>query len=195
MDLLAGEDQPVDVFGCTAYFTGVTRHALARAGHRLFLKPAPLRAAVPGGFTLDDFAVNTAGNTVSCPAGHTADLAQPRGRHNQRAASYSDLCTGCPLRARCTKAKAGRAAAPQVRAFGADPVVLGRTGCPPTASASSPIHVTVVVSGVGPVLDLLQAALDGPGHLVEVDGRGIPLKVITVVAETEGGHRVTSCGQ
>ncbi|MFD8030646.1 transposase [Streptomyces sp. NPDC059717] len=29
-------------------------------------------------------------------------------RHDQRTASFKDLCTGCLLRERCTKAKAGR---------------------------------------------------------------------------------------
>ncbi|WP_327435318.1 IS1182 family transposase [Streptomyces sp. NBC_01236] len=78
LDLLAEESEPVDAFGDTAYSTGDARQALDRAGHRLFLKPAPLRPAVPGG------------------------------QHHQRKASFGDLCTGCHLREQCTKAKAGR---------------------------------------------------------------------------------------
>ncbi|MEE1667913.1 IS1182 family transposase [Streptomyces sp. WAC07094] len=108
VDLLAEEDGPVDAFGDTAYSTGEARQALEAAGHRLFFKPAPLRPAVPGGFTLDDFRIDTAAATVSCPAGHTVPLSDPGGQNNQRKAAFGNLCTGCPLRERCTKAKAGR---------------------------------------------------------------------------------------
>lgn len=108
LDLLAEEDQPVDAFGDTAYSTGDARQRLEAAGHRLFLKPAPLRAAVPGGFTLDDFAIDTTAATVTCPQGHTVALSDPGGQHHQRRAAFKDLCTRCPLSEKCTKAKAGR---------------------------------------------------------------------------------------
>jgi hypothetical protein len=108
IDLLADEDAPVDAFGDTAYSSGDARHTLEQQGHRLFLKPAPLRPAVPGGFTLDDFAIDTTAGTVTCPAGHTVALSAPGGQHHQRKATFGNLCTGCPLRGRCTKAKAGR---------------------------------------------------------------------------------------
>uniref|UniRef100_UPI00131EFDCD transposase n=1 Tax=Streptomyces rishiriensis TaxID=68264 RepID=UPI00131EFDCD len=108
LELLAEEDTPVDAFGDTAYSTGDARQALDRAGHRLFLKPAPLRPAVPGGFTLDDFAIDTTTATVTCPAGHTVALSDPGGQHHQRKASFGDSCAGCHLRERCTKARAGR---------------------------------------------------------------------------------------
>jgi transposase len=108
LELLADEATAVDAFGDTAYSTGDARQALDRAGHRLFLKPAPLRPAVPGGFTLDDFRLDTTAAIVTCPAGHTVALSDPGGQHHQRKASFGHLCTGCPLRERCTKAKAGR---------------------------------------------------------------------------------------
>ncbi|MDT0470203.1 MULTISPECIES: IS1182 family transposase [Streptomyces] len=108
VDLLAEEDGPVDAFGDTAYSTGEARQTLEAAGHRLFFKPAPLRPAVPAGFTLDDFRIDTAAATVTCPAGHTVPLSDPGGQHNQRKAAFGNLCTACPLRERCTKAKAGR---------------------------------------------------------------------------------------
>ncbi|MGW7315760.1 transposase [Streptomyces sp. NPDC054865] len=44
----------------------------------------------------------------SCPQGHTVPLSDPGGQHHQRRATFKDLCTGCPLRERCTKATAGR---------------------------------------------------------------------------------------
>ncbi|MFJ6212299.1 IS1182 family transposase [Streptomyces sp. NPDC092296] len=108
LELLADEDEPVDASGDTAYSTGDARQALEEAGQQLFFKPAPLRPAVPGGFTLDDFAIDTTAATVTRPAGHTVPLADPGGQHNQRKATFGNLCTGCALRERCTKAKAGR---------------------------------------------------------------------------------------
>jgi len=108
LDLLADEDTPLDIFGDTAYSTGDARHTLDQAGHRLFLKPAPVRTAVPGGFTLDDFAIDTTTGTVTCPNGHTVALACPGGQRHQRIAAFKSLCTGCPLRERCTKARTGR---------------------------------------------------------------------------------------
>ncbi|MFE7113188.1 IS1182 family transposase [Streptomyces sp. NPDC057575] len=108
LDLLADEHEPVDAFGDTAYSTGDARQTLEEAGHRLFFKPAPLRPAVPGGLTLDDFAIDTAAATVTCPAGHTVPLSDPGGQHHQRTAAFKSLCASCPLRERCTKAKAGR---------------------------------------------------------------------------------------
>ncbi|HEX5568955.1 MAG TPA: IS1182 family transposase [Streptomyces sp.] len=107
--LLAGEDQALDVLGDTAYSTAESRGALAAAGHRLFLKPAPLRPVVPGGFTLDDFAVDTAGNTVTCPRGMTTELGPPSGMHRQRKAVFGiDRCAGCMLREKCTRARGHR---------------------------------------------------------------------------------------
>ena len=35
------------------------------------IKPIPLRAPVPGGFTSDDFTIDFDARTVTCPAGHT----------------------------------------------------------------------------------------------------------------------------
>ncbi|MFC6084467.1 IS1182 family transposase [Sphaerisporangium aureirubrum] len=108
LPLLAREDDPVEVFADSAYSAAVTRQALQQAGHRLFVKPAPLKTAVPGGFSLDDFLIDTAAGTVTCPAGHQVPLAAPAGRYQQRKALFTGQCTGCPLRPRCTTAKSGR---------------------------------------------------------------------------------------
>jgi hypothetical protein len=91
-----------------AYSTGDARRLLQRAGHRLFLKSAPLKSAVAGAFSLDDFAIDATGTTVTCPAGHTTALSQPSGRHLRRKALFTDQCTGCLLREECTTAKVGR---------------------------------------------------------------------------------------
>ncbi|WP_084315930.1 IS1182 family transposase [Actinospica robiniae] len=108
LDLINEDDQAtgLDLYGDTAYSSGSASAALLERGHRLFLKPAPLTTAVPGGFSLDDFAIDTTGQ-VTCPAGHTIPLTPPSGIHHQRKAVF-DQCPTCPLREQCTKAKAGR---------------------------------------------------------------------------------------
>ncbi|MEW1914848.1 transposase [Kitasatospora sp. NPDC085895] len=45
---------------------------------------------------------------MTCPAGYTAVLSEPSGRHLQRKALFTEQCTGCPVRERCTTARAGR---------------------------------------------------------------------------------------
>jgi hypothetical protein len=99
-DIAAGQD--LEILGDTAYGTGEARAALAEAGHTAIIKPAPLRPAVPGGFTIDDFTVDEQAGTVTCPNGLTRRLSA------KRTATFGVGCRGCPLRARCTTAKDGR---------------------------------------------------------------------------------------
>jgi transposase len=106
--LLAGETGPRTVLGDCAYGGGEARAQLTASGHTPIVKPAPLRPAVPGGFTLDDFAVDTRAGTATCPAGHTVPLTAPGGHHQQRKAYFGTRCDLCPLRGRCTKAKTGK---------------------------------------------------------------------------------------
>ena len=107
-DLLADEDGPLQILADAAYAAAELRATLTAAGHRLLINPPALKPAVPGGFTLDDFAIDTAAGTVTCPAGHTVPLAAPAGRYQQRRATFTGLCAACPLRDRCTTAKTGR---------------------------------------------------------------------------------------
>jgi IS5 family transposase len=102
LDLLAGEGGPVEVLGDTAYGSGKTRADLAAAGHAAIIKPIPLPSAVPGGFGRDDFIVDYEHNTVTCPAGNTVGLTPTL------TATFGARCRGCPLAARCTKAKRGK---------------------------------------------------------------------------------------
>ncbi|GAA0978235.1 hypothetical protein GCM10009551_016110 [Nocardiopsis tropica] len=106
-DLLAEEAEPVQVLGDTAYGTADLREHLEEAGHGQVLKPPPLRSVVPGGFTSDDFRIDTAGGQVACPAGHTRLLGEPL-KGGFRQAQFKKLCAGCALRERCTTSKTGR---------------------------------------------------------------------------------------
>ena len=60
--------RPAGVYGDSAYGTGDLRAALGEAGHTAVIKPRPLKPAVEGGFTLDDFTVDETAGTVTCPA-------------------------------------------------------------------------------------------------------------------------------
>jgi hypothetical protein len=105
VDLLAGDDTlagPVQVLGDSAYGTGEALHALQEAGHTPVIKPWPLRPAVPGGFTADDFTVDERAGTATCPAGITRPISRTR------AVTFGAACRGCPLRQRCTGAAGGR---------------------------------------------------------------------------------------
>ncbi|MDI3313316.1 MAG: transposase [Mycobacterium sp.] len=93
----------LEVYGDSAYGTGAARAAYQRAGHHTVIKPKPLVPAVPGGFTLDDFTIDERAGTVTCPGGHTRTMTA------KRAVSFGAVCAECPLRARCTTAKDGRA--------------------------------------------------------------------------------------
>jgi hypothetical protein len=89
-------------YGDSAYGTGDLRAAIATAGHRAVIKPWPLLPAVAGGFTADDFTVDAAARTVTCPAGITRHLTA------SNAVIFGAACRDCPLRKRCTTAKDGR---------------------------------------------------------------------------------------
>jgi IS5 family transposase len=104
--LLAGDPsrqaEPVEVLADSAYATGDALAALEGAGHTAVIKPWPLRPAIPGGFTLDDFTHDTTTNTVTCPNGVTRRVTPAGG------VSFRSACNGCPLRARCTADARGR---------------------------------------------------------------------------------------
>jgi hypothetical protein len=102
VSLLDRETEPVEVLADSAYGTGAMLDQLTAAGHSATIKPWPTRPTVPGGFTLDDFTVDEQARTVTCPNG----LIRPISR--TRNVTFGAGCTGCPLRQRCTSARAGR---------------------------------------------------------------------------------------
>jgi Transposase DDE domain len=74
---LLAEDEsiggPVEVFADSAYGTGDALDALDRAGHLPVIEPWPLRPAVAGGFTLDDFTVDEVAGTKRAHRARAAD--------------------------------------------------------------------------------------------------------------------------
>ncbi|ORB23084.1 IS1182 family transposase [Mycolicibacterium parafortuitum] len=100
--LLADEQAPVRVLGDSAYGTGAARATLAELKHVAVIKPLPQRAAVPGGFTSDDFTIDFEARTVTCPAEHTVRITPSGG------ARFEKYCRSCPLVTSCTTAARGR---------------------------------------------------------------------------------------
>jgi len=91
-----------EVLADSAYGSGPMLKALEEAGHVAVIKPWPLKALIDGGFTAADFCVDELAGTVTCPAGVV------RAMTSTRTAYFKAACRGCPLRAQCTTAAAGR---------------------------------------------------------------------------------------
>ena len=89
------------VLADSAYASGEALDAFAAAGYGTAIKPIDRKPRIAGGFTRDDFTIDTDAQTVTCPAGHTKAI-------KSGAARFGALCGGCPLRARCTTSAAGR---------------------------------------------------------------------------------------
>jgi hypothetical protein len=100
--LLAGEDDPVMVLADSAYGTGEFRTALAEHGHIDRVKPAPVPRVIADGFTVDDFTVDHAAGTATCPNGLTRTITRSGW------AVFGAACVDCPLRARCTRSRTGK---------------------------------------------------------------------------------------
>jgi IS5 family transposase len=102
--LLEQEHEQVDVLADSAYGSGDTLAGIDKAGHTTTIKPWPIRPMTDadGAFTIDDFDIDTAAGTASCPGGHTVPVSAKGYVH------FGSRCTSCPLRQRCTRAKDGK---------------------------------------------------------------------------------------
>ncbi len=92
----------VEVLGDSAYATGDMLHTLDAKKWIPVLKPWPLRSAVEGGFTIDDFTHDTDAGTLTCPAGVIRKITA---KNN---AVFGTACRGCPLAEQCTTSATGR---------------------------------------------------------------------------------------
>ena len=102
VELLRDEEPGLQILGDGAYGSGESLGALAKAKHHRAIKPWPTSTTITGGFHRDDFIVDFAAGTATCPAGHTVTITAGR------AAVFGSYCQGCPLRTRCTSSKDGR---------------------------------------------------------------------------------------
>ena len=110
-------DQPA-WYGDSAYGTGDLRDAIAAAGHQAVIKPKPLLPAVPGGFTADDFTVDAAAGTVTCPAGITRHVTARTPSSSAPPAGAARCASGAPppkTAAPCTCTSTTACCAPPAR--------------------------------------------------------------------------------
>ncbi|MCP3910767.1 MAG: transposase, partial [Actinomycetia bacterium] len=101
-DLIADEPAGTEILGDSAYGSGEFRNHLAHNDLTAVIKPPPLRSAVDAGFTLDDFVIDLDARTVTCPEEITVAITA------KGSARFGVHCSTCPVRSRCTTAKAGR---------------------------------------------------------------------------------------
>jgi hypothetical protein len=101
-DPTLAEGQSVEVLGDSAYATGDMLHTLDGKKWRPLLKPWPIKPAVVGGFTIDDFNHDPAARTLTCPANITRPITA-KGN-----AVFGVACRGCSLAEQCTTSASGR---------------------------------------------------------------------------------------
>jgi hypothetical protein len=92
-----------EVYGDSAYAGGATLDEQTRRGHDMRTKVPAVRNA--NGYSKDQFRIDLASGTVTCPADHTVSI---RAGLRHRVARFGVLCQSCPLRAQCTKSRRGR---------------------------------------------------------------------------------------
>ena len=98
------DDEPLTVYGDSAYGTGALLDTFEQTGVIARLKTQPPRA--PGGrFPKSEFQVDLDAGTVTCPADHTVGL---RPLKSGQIARFGALCARCPLAAKCTSSRSGR---------------------------------------------------------------------------------------
>jgi IS5 family transposase len=103
--LLADEPDRLDVLADSAYGSGDSLARLAKAEHRILIKPWPLARNKNLGddqFSRDDFIIDYTARTVTCPNGITTHIT------TKGSATFGTKCRGCPVRSRCTSAVDGK---------------------------------------------------------------------------------------
>ena len=103
--MLAGEEPGLQVLADSAYGSAAVRAAFHAGGHDAAIKAIPLRRNPklgPDQFNRDDFTIDHAARTATCPNGVTVTIVA------KGAATFGAKCRGCSLRSRCTSAVNGR---------------------------------------------------------------------------------------
>jgi len=104
-DAAESQEAPLAVYGDAAYGAGALLADLEAAGAQIMTKVQP--PVAPGGrFPKDRFAVDTEAATVTCPAEVVVPIRPVK--DGGGTAAFGAACSGCPLAAACTNAKAGR---------------------------------------------------------------------------------------
>ena len=93
------------IFGDSAYAGPELISDLNDAGYEVIAKVPPATNR-DGRYSKDDFVVDLAARTVTCPAGQTAAIRT--GPDGDGKATFGAACASCPQRERCTASPAGR---------------------------------------------------------------------------------------
>jgi len=101
-DPTIADGEQIEVLGDSAYATGDMLHTLAGKQWLPLVKPWPTKSAVEGGFTVDDFVIDHAAGTATCPAGVTRQVS------SKGNVTYGIACRDCLLAPRCTNSARGR---------------------------------------------------------------------------------------
>jgi IS5 family transposase len=101
----SSDRDPVEVYGDSSYGTGEVLEHLESTGAEAHVKvQAP--AAPDGRYTKDNFTIDLARDTVTCPAGQLVQIR--RNKDGSGVASFGARCGKCPRADSCTKSKEGR---------------------------------------------------------------------------------------
>jgi IS5 family transposase len=101
-------EEPLQVVGDTAYGSGRTREAMAKAGAELVAK-APPTPNSHGGFPKETFTIDLVRGSATCPAGiETTRTWRRRPTGEVEFRFPAEVCATCPLRSQCTSSSTGR---------------------------------------------------------------------------------------
>jgi hypothetical protein len=102
---LPDQAEPLEVYGDSAYGAGAVLSELDRAGALAMVK-VQAASAPQGRFTKDEFVIDIAGRTVTCPNQVTVPYRVKA--NGEGVARFRAACSACPLRAQCTDSRKGR---------------------------------------------------------------------------------------
>ena len=104
-EVLAADSEPTEVYGDCAYGTGKILKCLEQAQIVPMVKVQPAQAPA-GHFTKEQFSIDLARGTVTCPNAITVEI--QRRADGSGLAAFGLECGTCPLVARCTSNANGR---------------------------------------------------------------------------------------
>jgi len=99
------DGEPVEVYGDSAYGAGAILEKLDGAGAVAMVKVQAAHAP-QGRFTKDDFVIDPAARTVTCP--NQVTISYKVGANGEGTAAFGASCANCPLRLQCTASAQGR---------------------------------------------------------------------------------------
>jgi hypothetical protein len=99
------QGEPVEVYGDSAYGAGAVLSELDRAGVVAMVK-VQAASAPQGRFTKDQFVIDIAVRTVTCPNGVTVPYRVKA--NGEGVARFRAACSACPLQSQCTASRKGR---------------------------------------------------------------------------------------